>query len=49
MGVMAMTDVGYVAAGWTIPLVALAAYSIRTIHRGRALAERVPPEDRRWS
>lgn len=49
MGTLAMTHVGYVAAGWTIPLVALGAYAIRTLRRGRALAARVAPEDRRWS
>jgi heme exporter protein D len=47
--VIAMTHVGYVAAGWGISLVALAAYAVRTVRRGRALAERVPPEERRWS
>jgi heme exporter protein D len=47
--VIAMTHVGYVAAGWTISLVALAAYAVRTVRRGKALAERVPPEERRWS
>lgn len=46
---IAMTHVGYVAAGWGISLVALAAYSVRTIRRGRSLAERVAPEERRWS
>jgi hypothetical protein len=45
----AMTHVGYVAAGWTITLLALGAYALRTLRRGRSLAERVPPEDRRWS
>ncbi|MGQ0833063.1 MAG: hypothetical protein ACT4OV_15455 [Microthrixaceae bacterium] len=49
MGVLAMTDAGYVAAGWTIPLAALALYAVRTVRRGRTLAARVPPEDRRWS
>lgn len=49
MGALAMTDAGYVAAGWTIPLVLLAAYSVRTLRRGRQLAEQVPPEERRWS
>jgi len=49
MRTIAMTDVGYVVAGWAIPLVGLAAYALRTVRRGRALADRVPPEDRRWS
>ena len=47
--VLAMTHAGYVAAGWTISLAALGAYALRTVRRGRPLAERVPPEDRRWS
>ena len=49
MGAIAMTHVGYVTAGWAIPLALLGGYALRTIRRGRALAERVPPEARRWS
>ena len=49
MGIVATTDVGYVVAGWSIPLVLLGGYAVRTIRRGRALAEQVPPEERRWS
>lgn len=49
MGTLAMTYAGYVAAGWTIPLALIAGYAVRTVRRGRALAEQVPPEDRRWS
>jgi hypothetical protein len=47
--VIAMTYVGYVAAGWAIPLVLLGGYAVRTIRRGRALAAQVSPEERRWS
>lgn len=46
---LAMADAGYVAAGWGIALVAIGAYAARTIRRGRALARRVPPEERRWT
>ncbi len=46
---VAMTHVGYVAAGWGIALLGLAAYAVRTVRRGRALAAQVPPEERRWS
>lgn len=46
---VAMTHVGYVAAGWAIPLALLGGYALRTVRRGRALAERVPAEERRWS
>lgn len=49
MSALAMTHAGYVAAGWAIPLVALGAYALRTVRRGRAVARRVPPEARRWS
>lgn len=46
---LAMTHVGYVAAGWGIALVGIAAYAVRTVQRGKALAKRVPPEERRWT
>lgn len=44
-----MTHVGYVAAGWSISLLALAVYAVRLVRRGRSLSERVPPGQRRWS
>jgi hypothetical protein len=47
--VVAMTHAGYVAAGWAIPLLIIGGYAIRTVRRGNQLAERVPPEERRWS
>lgn len=46
---IAMTHVGYVTAGWGIALVSLAVYALLTVRKGRSLAERVPPEERRWS
>ena len=46
---LAMTHAGYVAAGWGISLAVLGAYALRTVRRGRSLAERVSPEERRWS
>ena len=49
MGTVAMTHAGYVAAGWAIPLVLLAGYSLRTLRRGKVLAREVPVEERRWS
>jgi hypothetical protein len=39
---------GYIAAAWIITAVVLATYAIVVIRRGRELAERVPPEQRRW-
>ena len=47
--VIAMTHAFHVALGWGIALAVLAGYSLRTVRRGRTLAERVPPEQRRWS
>lgn len=46
---LAMTHVGYLAAGWGISLAVLGAYAVRTVRRGRSLAAQVPPEERRWS
>jgi len=46
---LAMTHVGYIAAGWGIALTVLGGYALRIVRRGRALAARVPPEERRWS
>lgn len=47
--VLAMTDVGFVAAGWIITLGGLGAYALVTLRRGRRLSRVVPPEERRWS
>ncbi len=47
--IVAMTHVGYVAAGWGIALVTLGGYALYTVRRGRSLAAQVPPEERRWS
>jgi hypothetical protein len=44
-----MTHVGYVTAGWGTTLVVLAAYSWRTLRRGRRLASLVPEVERRWA
>lgn len=46
---LAMTHLGYLAAGWGIGLAVLGAYAARTLRRGRSLADQVPPEERRWS
>ena len=47
--VLAMTDAGYVAAGWTATIVLLGGYAAVVIRRGRRLSRTVPPEERRWS
>ncbi len=38
----------YVVPGYLIVFLTLAAYSIYVIRRGRALAEQLPPEKRRF-
>jgi hypothetical protein len=47
--VVAMTDGGYIAAGWLSALGLVGAYTAWVIVRGRRLSRRVPPEERRWS
>ncbi len=39
---------GYVTAGYVIVFATLALYALRTVFRGRHLARRVPPGERRW-
>ena len=39
---------GYVAAGWIIAFVVLAAYAFWTLRRGRVLSRELPPSERRW-
>ncbi len=46
---LAMTDAGYVAAGWTATIGLLGGYAAAVIRRGRRLSRVVPPEERRWS
>lgn len=46
---LAMTNAGYVAAGWIATFGVLGAYGAAVIRRGRRLSEVVPPEERRWS
>lgn len=43
-----MTHVGYLIAGWSIALGVLGAYAWSLMARGKALAERVPADRRRW-
>ncbi len=43
-----MTHLGYLIAGWSISLGALALYALRVTARGRQLAARVPADRRRW-
>ena len=46
---IAVTHVGYIAAGWAGTAAVLGAYAVWVLRRGRALSRRVPPEERRWS
>ena len=47
--VFAMTDAGYVAAGWIATIGLLGGYAAATIRKGRRLSRVVPPEERRWT
>ncbi|CAN5537084.1 hypothetical protein BH20ACT2_BH20ACT2_20040 [soil metagenome] len=38
----------YVTAGYVITFATLGLYALRTLVRGRRLARRLPPEQRRW-
>lgn len=46
---LAFSHAGYVGAGYGISFAVLAVYALVTVRRGRALAKRVPPEERRWT
>jgi hypothetical protein len=39
---------GYVAAGYSVTLVAVVAYAWRTLRRGRQLTRSLPPEEAPW-
>ncbi len=43
-----LTNWGYVYLGYVVCFGALAAYSVRMIHRGRKLSRTLPPEERTW-
>lgn len=49
MNVVAMTDAGYVAAGWIATFGLLGGYAVAILRKGRRLSRVVPPEERRWS
>ena len=38
----------YVALGWGSAVVVLGGYAAALLRRGRRLARRVPPDERRW-
>lgn len=46
--VVALTHAGYLAAGWSIGLVAIGAYALSVLVRGRRLSRQVPSHRRRW-
>jgi hypothetical protein len=43
-----MTHVGYLIAGWGIPLVGCAVYAVSVMRRAKRLAAEVPAERLRW-
>ena len=47
--IVAMTDGGYVAAGWVGAIALVGGYALVTLRRGRRISRRVPEGDRRWS
>jgi len=47
-GGAAMTEVGYVAAGYVITALAVAGYAWRVVSKGRRTGPLVPQERRRW-
>jgi hypothetical protein len=46
---LAMTDAGFVVAGWVGAFALVGGYALWTLCRGRKLSRRVPEGDRRWS
>jgi hypothetical protein len=46
---LALTDAGFIAAGWLAAAGLVGAYALFIVRRGRHLSPRVPPEKRRWS
>jgi len=46
---VAMSDGGYLAAGWGATIGLIGAYALITVRRGRRLSRRVPEGDRRWT
>jgi hypothetical protein len=44
-----MSEMGYVYFGYIVAFGTLAAYSLRTILRGRKLSRALPAKERTWS
>lgn len=44
-----LSHAGYVLSGWGITAGVLGLYALRTVRRGKRLAQQVPPGERRWS
>lgn len=45
---VAMQHAGFVFGAWGVSAVAITAYAVRLVVRGRALTRAVEPEHRRW-
>lgn len=43
-----MTHVSFLIAGWGISFGVMAVYALSVVRRGRAVAQRVPQDRRRW-
>jgi hypothetical protein len=41
-------DAGFILGGYAVTAVALAAYAVRVVLRGRRVTRALPPEERRW-
>lgn len=44
-----MDNAGSILFGWVLVLGGMGAYAVRVLARGRALARRLPDEDRPWT
>ena len=47
--VLALSDGGYLVAGWGATIGLIGGYALLTLRRGRRLSRRVPEGDRRWT
>ena len=47
-GLLAMTHVAYVAAGWIVVFLAVALYALSVLVKGRRLAQRFERDDLPW-
>jgi len=48
MTVVALTHIGYLIAGWGIPLMTIGLYAASLMRRSKAIEARVPADRQRW-